>query len=170
VRLLLLLLVAAAVAWFAPAPASHATNAVVIDVPRDRVWTVLSDLTSSRLWDPAMKEAKLTTDTKIGEGAVRESDGVFGKTKERVTQWLAYNRLRFDVSHDPNFTKYETSNIELEPSGSGTRVEWTMDYQMTGGYLGKLADKSILGSVHQGRIDQALANLKRYAETGEPTY
>ncbi len=165
----MLLLIAAAIAWFAPAPISRANNAVVINASRDRVWDVLSDLTAARLWDPGMKEAKLVGDAKTGEGSVRQSDGLFGKTTERVRESLSYNRLKMDVTHDPALTKFETSTIELEPSsGSGTRVEWTMEYQMNGGYLGMLADKALMGSAHQGRIDQGLANLRRYAETGEP--
>jgi uncharacterized membrane protein len=164
-----LLAIAAAIAWFAPAPISRANNAVVINAPRDRVWTVLSDPTSARLWDPGMKEAKLVSDAKMGEGAVRASDGLFGKTVERIKESISFNRIKFDVTHDPKLTKFETSTIEIEPAGgSGTRVEWTMEYQMNGGYLGILADKALMGSVHQGRIDQGLANLRRYAETGEP--
>jgi uncharacterized membrane protein len=161
-------LIAGAIAWFAPAPISKASNAVVIEAPRDRVWEVLSDLSSARLWDPGMKEVKLVGDTKSGENAVRASDGLLGKTIERIRESLPYNRLRMDVTHDPKLTKFETSTISLEPSGSSTRVEWTMEYQMNGGYLGLLADKVLLGPVHQGRIDQGLANLRRYAETGEP--
>jgi uncharacterized membrane protein len=168
VRLLLLLLIAGAIAWFAPAPISRASNAVVIDASRDRVWGVVSDMTSARLWDPGMKEVKLVGDAKSGEGTVRASDGLLGRTIERVRESLSFNRLRLDVTHDPKLTKFETSTIDLEPSGNGTRVEWTLEYQMNGGYVGVLADKLLLGPVHQGRIDQGLANLRRYAETGEP--
>ena len=164
----MLLLIAGAIAWFAPAPITRANNAVVINASRDRVWTVLSDLSSARLWDPGMKDAKLVGDAKTGEGSVRASEGVFGKTIERVRESLPYNRLKMDVTHDPKLTKFETSSIDLEPSGNGTRVEWTMEYQMNGGYIGLLADKALLGASHQGRIDQGLANLRRYAETGEP--
>ena len=164
----MLLLIAGAIAWFAPAPISRVSNAVVINTPRDRVWEVLSDLSSARLWDPGMKEVKLVGNTKTGEGTVRASDGLFGKTVERVTESISYNRLRLDVTHDPKLTKFETSTIELEPNGNGTRVQWSMEYQMNGGYLGVLADKVLLGQAHQGRIDQGLANLRRYAETGEP--
>ena len=42
-----------------------------------------------------------------------------------------------------------------------------MDYQMNGGYVGNLADRFLLGSAHQGRIDDGLARLKRYSETGD---
>ena len=90
----MLLLIAGAIAWFAPAPISRVSNAVVINTPRDRVWEVLSDLSSARLWDPGMKEVKLVGNTKTGEGTVRASDGLFGKTVERVTESISYNRLR----------------------------------------------------------------------------
>jgi hypothetical protein len=65
-------------------------------------------------------------------------------------------------------TKFETSRMVLTPSGlDGTHVSWTLDYQMNGGYLGNLADRFLLASAHRGRVDEGLARLKRYAETGE---
>lgn len=171
VKLLILLILLLAGAWFAPAPVTHVEGTIEIAANRDRVWTVLSDLSGARLWDPQMREVKLVSDAKSGTGAERFSPGALVKTRERVTEWLPYNRLVFDVEHEPALSKFEASRIELEPVGSsGTRVRWAIDYQVNGGYLGSLADRFLFGSVHQGRIDDGLANLKRYAETGEVRY
>jgi len=171
VKFLILLILLLAGAWFAPAPVAHVENTIEITANRDRVWTVLSDLTGARLWDPQMREVKLTSDAKSGIGAERFSAGALVKTRETVTEWLPYNRLVFQVVHEPNLSKFEASRIELEPVGSsGTRVRWSIDYQVNGGYLGNLADQLLFGSVHKGRIDDGLANLKRYAETGEVRY
>jgi len=100
--------------------------------------------------------------------AALEAQGPLVKNIETVTELDDFNRVRFDVKHDPPITKYETSTLSLEPSeNGGSRVKWEMDYQMAGGYLGHFADQILLGSVHGGRISEGLANLKRYAETGE---
>ena len=81
---------------------------------------------------------------------------------------MPYNRIGYAVEHDPKLTRFETMRLEITPSGaSGTRVTWSMDYQMNGGYIGGLADRFLLGSTHQGRIDDGLVRLKRYAETGD---
>ena len=93
-----LLLIAGAIAWFAPAPISRASNAVVISASRDRVWGVVSDLSSARHWDPGMKEVKLVSDAKTGDGTIRASDGLLGKTMERVRESLSFNRLKLDVT------------------------------------------------------------------------
>jgi uncharacterized membrane protein len=168
VKLLLLLVLLGAVAYFAPAPLGHAEQSVEIAADRDKVWGVMGDLTSARLWDPGMKDMKITSDTKIGPGTVRTAAGALVKTTETVRDWAAYNKVTLDVTHDPNITKFETSTLTIEPGTSGgTRVTWALDYQMAGGYLGHFADKFLLGSVHQGRISDGLQNLKRYAETGE---
>jgi len=168
VKLLILLLVLLAGAWFAPAPVAHVESTIDIAADRERVWTVLSDLSGARLWDPQMREAKLTSDAKSGVGAERFSAGPVVKTRERVTEWVPYNRMVLDVTHEPALAKFEESRIEIEPSGAaGTRVRWAMNYQVNGGYLGNLADRFLFNSVHQGRIDDGLSNLKRYAETGE---
>jgi uncharacterized membrane protein len=171
VKLLILLILLLAGAWFAPAPVTHVEGTIEITASRDRVWTVLSDLSGARLWDPQMRDVKLTSDAKSGVGAERYSPGALVKTRERVTEWLPYNRMALDVVHEPALTKFEASRIEMEPVGSsGTRVRWSIDYQVNGGYLGSLADRFLFGSVHKGRIDDGLANLKRYAETGEVRY
>ena len=167
-KLLILLVVLLAGAWFAPAPVSHVEGTIEIAANRERVWTVLSDLSGARLWDPQLRDLKLTSDAKSGVGTERFAAGALVKTRERVTEWLPYNRVVFEVSHDPALTKFEASRIEIEPSGAaGTRVRWAIDYQVNGGYLGSLADRFLFNSVHQGRIDDGLSNLKRYAETGE---
>jgi uncharacterized membrane protein len=168
VKLLFLLLVLLAAAWFAPAPLSHVENSVDVATPRDRVWALLADVSGARLWDPLMKEVHLVSSAKSGVGAEREAAGALVKTHEKVTEWVPFNAVTYEVSHEPKLTRFETSRIDLSPAqGGATRVRWRIDYQMAGGYLGVLADKVLLGSVHQGRIDEALSNLKRYAETGE---
>lgn len=167
-KLLVLLVLLGLVAYFAPAPLGHAEQSVEIATSRDRVWTVLADVSSARLWDPGMKDMKIVSDTKVGPGTERFAAGPLVKTHETVKDWIAYNRLVFDVTHEPKITKFESSTLTIEPGErSGTRVRWSIDYQMAGGYLGHFADKFLLGSVHAGRISDGLANLKRYAETGE---
>jgi uncharacterized membrane protein len=168
-KLLILLVLLGAVAYFAPAPLGHAEQAIEIGTDRNRVWTVLADVSSARLWDPGMKDLKIVSDTKTGPGTERFASGALVKTRETVKDWIAYNRMVLDVTHDPKITKFETSTITIEPGerSGGTRVRWALDYQMAGGYLGHFADKFLLGSVHAGRISDGLANLKRYAETGE---
>lgn len=167
-KLLILLILVGAVAWFAPAPLSHVEGAVEIAAPRDRVWGILADVSSARLWDREMRELKLVSDVKVGIGTERAAQGAVVKSRETVTEWLPYNRIGFRIAHDPELTKFETMRIDLTPSGAnGTHVAWTMDYQMNGGYVGNLADRFLLGSAHQGRIDDGLTRLKRYAETGD---
>jgi len=164
----MLLVILGAVAYFAPAPLGHAEQAIEINADRNKVWTVLADVSSARLWDPQMRDMKIVSDTKIGAGTERSAEGAVVKTREKVREWVSYNRIVFDVSHDPKITKFETSTIQIEPGEvSGTRVRWSLDYRMTGGYLGQFADKFLLGNVHAGRISEGLSNLKRYTETGE---
>lgn len=167
-KLLILLVLVGAAAWFAPAPLSHVEGSIEVAAPRDRVWGILSDVSSARLWDREMRDLKIVSEAKSGVGTERASRGAVVKTHEKISEWVPYNRLAYDVVHDPALTKFETMRIEVSPSGAtGTRVHWAIDYQMNGGYLGNLADRFLLGSAHQGRIDDGLARLKRYAETGE---
>lgn len=168
VKLLLVIVLIAAVAYFAPAPVQHAEQTVEISASRDKVWEIVGDPSTARLWDPGMKDLKVVSDVKLGTGTTLEARGALVKTTETVKESDDYNRLVFDVKHDPDITRYETSTLTLDPTTQNTtRVKWEMDYQMAGGYLGQIADQVLLGSVHGGRISDGLANLKRYAETGE---
>ncbi len=167
-KFLFVLVLLGAVAYFAPAPVQHVEQTVEFSVNRDRVWGVVGDVTSARLWDPGMKGLKIVSDVKEGVGTALEAQGAMVKNTETVTAVDDFNRLAMDVKHDPPITKYETSTITLEPAeNGGARLKWEMDYQMAGGYLGHFADQILLGSVHGGRISEGLANLKRYVETGE---
>jgi len=168
VKFLFVLVLIGAVAYFAPAPVQHVEQTVEFSVNRDRVWGVGGDISTARLWDPGMKGLKIVSDVKEGVGTALEAQGPMVKNIETVTELDDFNRVRFDVKHDPPITKYETSTLSLEPSeNGGSRVKWEMDYQMAGGYLGHFADQVLLGSTHGGRISEGLANLKRYVETGE---
>jgi uncharacterized membrane protein len=168
VKLLFVIVLLGAVAYFAPAPVQHVEQTIEIGVPRERMWSVLGDVTESRLWDPGMKDLKVVSDVKTGIGTAVEAQGPMVKSTEMVTEFDDFNRVKCDVTHEPPITKYETSTLSLEPGDNGnSRVKWEMDYQMAGGYLGHFADKVLLGSVHGGRISDGLSNLKRYAETGE---
>jgi uncharacterized membrane protein len=168
VKFLLFLVILGVVAYLAPAPLGHAEQAIEITADRERTWTVLADISSARLWDPGMKDLKILSEIKTGPGTVRYAAGPLVKTIETVREWIAYNKIVLDVVHDPKMTKFETSTIEIQPGErGGTRVRWSLDYRMSGGYLGHFADKFLLGSVHAGRISEGLTNLKRYTETGE---
>lgn len=168
-KLLVLLLLLVAAAYFVPAPLGHVEQSVDIATGRERVWSVLGDVTSARLWDPTMKDLKLVSDIRVGPGAELFAPGTLVKTRETVKDWVPYNRIVFDVTHDPNITRYETSTLTIEPGDRSetTRVKWALDYQMAGGYLGHWADQFLLGTVHAGRVKDGLANLKRFTETGE---
>ena len=167
VKLLIFVLLLLAAAYFAPAPVAHQESQIDINQARDDVWTLVSDLKGANRWDPAARDVKITSSQEEGEGAVRFLEGPLVKTTERVTDWVLYNKLSLEVTHTPGVTKFESSTITLTPNGAYTKVTWSIDYQMAGGYLGALTDKLLLGSLHSGRIDSGLANLKRLAETGE---
>lgn len=167
-KFLFVIVLLAAVAYFAPAPVQHVEQMIEFSVSRDRVWSIVGDVHESRLWDPGMKDLKIVSDVKSGVGTALEAQGAMVKTTQTVTELDDFNQVKYDVTHDPPITKYETSTLSLQPGDSGkSTLKWEMDYQMAGGYLGNFADKFLLGSVHGGRMSDGLSNLKRYAETGE---
>ena len=166
-KLLVFLIVAGVAAYFAPAPVSHEQASIEIETSRARVWELVTDLELARRWDPAVREAQAVSSVREGRGAERRTEGTFLKSMERVTEWEEQSRISYDVRHEPNLTRMEKSTIEIMTKGSFTQVVGTLDYQMNGGYLGVVLDRTLLGGAIRGRLEPALGNLKRLAETGE---
>jgi uncharacterized membrane protein len=168
-KFLILLVLAGVVAYLAPAPVAHRESSIEINAKTEDVWAIVSDLGGVRRWDPAVREAHVVTTTSEGRGAVRRFEGAFVKTTEKVTEWERPHKITFAVSHEPDVTRYETSTLRILPAGAGSKVVWTLDYQMKGGYLGVLLDRVFVSGVISGRLEPALSNLKHLAETGETT-
>jgi hypothetical protein len=57
-----------------------------------------------------------------------------------------------------------TSTWTYVPEEDGTRITAVFDYEMSGGALGKLADKLIVERMNTENLEKSLENLKRLAE------
>ena len=166
-KFFLLLVVAVLAAYFVPAPPTHQESSIEIGASRGKVWDTLSDLGAARNWDPAVRAAHVVSTHDQGVGAERKMEDTMLKTDETVTEWVPYSKIGFEVEYHPDLTQYENSTLRLQDAGSYTKVIWTLDYQMRGGYLGAALDRMFLRALNDQRLDPALANLKHLVETGE---
>src|SRR2546428_11337991 len=96
-RLILLLLIAAGIAFLMPAPIVHHEAAVEINADRERVWQALSDLRGWPRWIEEVDSTSFLTDQHEGVGTQVRLDGKFITTFEKVARWEPYNRIDFEV-------------------------------------------------------------------------
>lgn len=53
----------------------------------------------------------------------------------------------------------------LEQEGQAVKVNFSIDYRVPGGILGKIADRLLLGRINQRNLETTLRGLKVYCET-----
>jgi uncharacterized membrane protein len=67
----------------------------------------------------------------------------------------------------PGATVAHAGRVRFEPAGDGTRVQVEMGYNPAGGALGHVV-ASLFGADPKSEMDEDLARLKAYFETGKP--
>jgi len=126
---------------------------------------VLSDLEAVQHYNPAVKQANYITDHKQGTGAARACDlGKDGQVKERVIDWKPGEYITMELYESPWPVKFMQWKTTVKPTGEGTLLSQTMEYQMKFGLLGSLMNTLVM----KNKMDQTLAkvfeSLKDYVE------
>lgn len=140
-----------------------------IDAPVDKVWRTLADLGSIDKWNPGVAKSYATSEATQGEGATRHCDLESGNAQleERAFDWREGEGFKIDVYKSSLPLKRNIVSFEIEPSGDGTLVRVTADYQLKYGPIGALMDILIGRRQAQKGFDEMLAGLKYHVETGE---
>jgi len=144
---------------------AHLEVATFIAAPPETVWEILADLERQGDWMVDVRELRVTSDVKRGEGAVMEvTSELFGlpivKDVMQVTAWQPGRRI--DVAHRGSFAG--TGEFVLYRAENGTIFRWIEDVQPPLGPLGAAAF-ALLVKPHLTRVfARSLANVKRMAE------
>lgn len=152
---------------------STATWQVVIDMPREKAWDILQDLSKAHNYVPGIVDTRITTVQKTGVGASRKV--YMSKTNamdETVTEWNEGAGFRIRLHKGPRDAPFPQSYFayKLEDDASGkTRLTTTMGYNMPLGAVGKLLDNLLINSIVRGRIRDVALSMKLFYETGKPT-
>ena len=140
-----------------------------IDAPVDKVWQTLADLGSIDKWNPGVAKSYATSEATQGEGATRHCDlnTANAQLEERAFDWREGEGFKIDVYKSSLPLKRNIVSFEIEPSGDGTLVSVTANYQLKYGPIGALMDILIARRQAQQGFDEMLAGLKYHVETGE---
>jgi hypothetical protein len=152
---------------------STATWQVVIDMPRDKAWEILRDLSKAHNYVPGIIDTRITTEQKTGVGASRKV--YMSKTNamdETVTEWNEGTGFRIRLHKGPKDSPFPQSYFlyRLEDAEPGkTLLTTEMGYVMPGGFVGRLLDRLLINAIVRGRIRDVALSMKLFYETGEPT-
>ncbi len=84
-----------------------------------------------------------------------ESDTVESKVEE--------NRV-YGFQQTSGFLKNGEFLLEIKPTGDGSNVTWTVDYEPPYSYLGKVMDRLRMHKQFEDAVDESVKSLKRLLE------
>lgn len=153
----------------------EATARVVMNVPRDKAWELLRDLSQAHNYVPGIIKTEVTTDKKEGIGASRhvyqsETKGL----DETVVEWndghgFVIRLHRGEAGAPPPFADAHF-RYQLEDAGNGqTALTTSLIYTMRWGGLGRFLQKYLLGNIFRSVIRDVALSMKAYYESGQPT-
>nr|BAL58017.1 hypothetical protein HGMM_F53H06C15 [uncultured Chloroflexota bacterium] len=140
----------------------------------EQVWTILSDVTRLPDWAytggrfPYPVEGKYGSEQKEGPGTIWIGVSADGQTAtQKITVWEPAKKLVYELQQIENapLPMQQTNTFELEPVGDHTRVTWTVDWQVTGGFsLQSLLIRLTGNGAFEEMIAGSLENLKHLVE------
>ena len=140
-------------------------KSIEIDAPREHVFALALDFSRQPEWTTFIREATVTSGDGKSPGT---KDSTVLKVGPRAArhegEWIAYQpgevfsrRLTGGMTMDEKLT--------FTAAGSGTNVEWAVDYTPPMGPIGKFMDAFMMNRVFQNEIEASLENLKTELET-----
>jgi carbon monoxide dehydrogenase subunit G len=101
-----------------------------VPVTPEAVWEIVADHRGMSGWTP-VRRVELETEgdpSPNGVGAVRALYAVGPPIRERVTAFEPSKRLSYEALSGVPARDY-TGEIALEPTATGTRITWTIDFR-----------------------------------------
>ena len=139
-------------------------KSIEIDAPLEAVFNYIKDLENMPEWMTSCESHKITSEQKYGVGTtthcVMEQAG-------RIIEWDAvvteYIENRKQAWHCDKPSKND-GIFEFEPTEEGTKVTFTMDYDLPYSILGMIIDKLKVSKAIEKNVDEGLTKLKEILE------
>jgi len=150
----------------------HST--VRIEMPRQKAWEILRDLTKAHNYVPGIVDTVITTEQVEGVGTSRI---VYqSKTRglnETVVEWNdGYGFLirlhRREKGAPPPF-KEAYFRYAIDDDGDATSLTTSLIYTLGMGWFGRLLETLLLKRIFERTIADVALSMKYFYETGRPT-
>ena len=130
---------------------------------------MLADLGSIYKWNPGVAHSRSTSDSTVGECAMRHCDlqrkGDY--LEERAFDWRDGEGYKIDIYETNLPIKRNIVEFTLEADGEGTTVTVTPDYELKFGPIGVVMDRLFARAQLRKGMAGMLAGLKYHVESGE---
>jgi carbon monoxide dehydrogenase subunit G len=146
--------------------ADTSTQSILVQAPPDRVAAVICDFPRYPEWADAMKQVEVLSEYEDGYAAQVRFVIDAGVMADDYTLEYAYaddlSRIEWQLVAPSKTQKAQQGSYDLQETGGGTTVTYTLEVELSIGMLGmfrRKAEKMIM--------DTALKQLKRRVETLE---
>jgi uncharacterized protein YndB with AHSA1/START domain len=139
-----------------------------------QVWAVLSDVKRLPDWAftegrfPYPVEGRYGNEQHEGVGTIWVGVSADGQTAtQKITDWQPPHRLAYELQQMENaaLQMAQTCVFDLEPSNAGTRITWTVDWKLIGGWsLNAILIRLTGNGVFEEMIAGSLEKLKQVVE------
>lgn len=140
------------------------TNQVQINVPKSKVWEIVSDFGNVSRWHPYITQSTITSSSNRGVGTERSSEGLqAGTLTEKVIAWDEGNSITYEMTVKP------LAMSMLSISGEGDQTLVTSDFQVDPGTEEESpgVDRPGYEKQLQDMLKVIGLGLKMYAEHGQ---
>lgn len=140
------------------------TNQVQINVPKSKVWEIVSDFGNVSRWHPYITQSAITSSSDRGVGTERSSEGLqAGTLTEKVIAWDEGNSITYEMTVKP------LAMSMLSISGEGDQTLVTSDFQVDPGTEEESpgVDRPGYEKQLQDMLKVIGLGLKMYAEHGQ---
>jgi len=139
-------------------------RSIQIDVPQEKVFAYVKDLENMPEWMPSCKSHQITFKQRFGVGTtthcVMDQAGRVLEWDSVVTEYVENRKL---VWHCEKPSRND-GIFEFEPTTAGTKVTFTMDYDLPYSLLGAIIDRLKVSKAIQQAVDEGLRRLKEILE------
>jgi uncharacterized protein YndB with AHSA1/START domain len=140
----------------------------------EQVWAVLSDATRLPDWAftegrfPYPVEGRYGSEQREGPGTLWIGVSADGQiATQKITVWEPAQKLVYELQQMENAALQMTQicTFDLEPIPDGSRITWTVDWQLLGGWsLNAILIRLTGNGVFEEMIAGSLENLKKVVE------
>jgi carbon monoxide dehydrogenase subunit G len=152
----------------------HVSCTEEIKATPEQVWAMLTDATRLPEWAykegrfPYPVEGKYGSEQREGVGTLWVGVSADGQmATQKIIVWEPPRKFTYELQEMANapLQMAQTNTFELEPVGDQTRVTWSVDWQLTGGFsLSSLLIRFSGNGAFEEMMAGSLENLKKLVE------
>jgi carbon monoxide dehydrogenase subunit G len=142
-------------------------KSIEIEASPDKVFAFLLDKEKMNEATKGFSQFEYITSGPVGMGTkMHYITGSGGSTMEHDTEVIEFVQNEKFVSHTIGASKFKgKASFTLEPTAKGTKLTYSMDYEMPYSVIGKLIDKVSVHKKMEEGISNAMENAKKTLET-----